>query len=123
MPGAGLTGYGLRTGLPDCCLTARGRGELFHYFMFFGVKGSTNGQRINASSALLFGQRVPGRVRGAQRRHSGTFNAPRGVTVEPDGDLVVADTGKRRVVTVRGALPGKWSIWLPLVASSRRVEQ
>ncbi|MGC9334578.1 MAG: hypothetical protein ACP5JJ_10545, partial [Anaerolineae bacterium] len=53
---------------------------------------------------------------------TGPFNAPRGLAVEPNGDLVVADTGNRRVVTVRGALPGYWKLWLPLVARSWLVE-
>jgi hypothetical protein len=37
------------------------------------------------------------------------------VAVEADGDLVVADTGNQRVVTIHGALPGYWRIWLPLI--------
>jgi sugar lactone lactonase YvrE len=55
--------------------------------------------------------------------YTGSFNAPRGVAVERDGDLVVADTGNRRVVTVRGALPGQWSMWLPLAARCWQAEQ
>jgi DNA-binding beta-propeller fold protein YncE len=51
--------------------------------------------------------------------YTGSFNAPRGVAVEPDGDLVVADTGHQRVVTVRGALPDFRRIWLSLIACSR----
>jgi hypothetical protein len=37
--------------------------------------------------------------------HIGPFNAPRGVAASPGGDIVVADTGNRRVATIRGALP------------------
>jgi hypothetical protein len=52
--------------------------------------------------------------------YSGAFHAPRGVAVEADGDLVVADTGNARVVTVRGALPAWERLWLPLVLRSDR---
>lgn len=51
--------------------------------------------------------------------YTGVFNAPRGVAVEVDGDLVVADTGNSRVVTVHDALPGWWTIWLPLIVRSQ----
>lgn len=47
--------------------------------------------------------------------YTGPFNAPRGVAIAADGDLVVADTGNHRVVTVRGALLGWRTIWLPLL--------
>jgi hypothetical protein len=50
--------------------------------------------------------------------YSGSFHAPRGVAIQADGDLAVADTGNRRVVTVHGAVPVRWSIWLPLVSRS-----
>ncbi len=43
---------------------------------------------------------------GNSRRAAGTFNAPRGVAASgSDGNVVVADTGNRRIVTLRGALP------------------
>ena len=45
--------------------------------------------------------------------YTGTFKAPRGVALEPRGNLVVAGTGNRRVVMVRGALP-RCNTWLSL---------
>jgi len=54
--------------------------------------------------------------------YTGSLNAPRGVAVELDGDLVVAHMDNRRVVTVRGALPGQWAIWLPLIAQGWPVD-
>jgi hypothetical protein len=44
------------------------------------------------------------------------------VVHDGEGDLVVADTANRRVVTVRGALPGHWGIWLPLVSRTWRAK-
>lgn len=38
---------------------------------------------------------------------SGSFSRPRGVAVDPQGNIVVADTGNRRVVTIQGALAPK----------------
>ncbi len=47
--------------------------------------------------------------------YTGSFLWPRGVAIDGWGNLVVADTGNQRVVTVRGALPGRPRLWLPLV--------
>jgi DNA-binding beta-propeller fold protein YncE len=52
--------------------------------------------------------------------YTGPFNAPRGVAIDGWGTLVVADTGNARVVTVRGALPPRGRLWLPLVFRSGR---
>src|SRR5262249_31804306 len=38
-------------------------------------------------------------------RTSGTFLAPEGVTTDGNGNILIADTGKRRIVTLRGLLP------------------
>lgn len=46
--------------------------------------------------------------------HTGTFLNPRGVAVARNGSIVVADTGNRRVVAVRGAL-FRHRTYLPLV--------
>lgn len=53
--------------------------------------------------------------------YSGAFNVPRAVAMEPCGTLAVTDTGNRRVVTVRGALPG-CKTWLPLVVRNWKIE-
>jgi hypothetical protein len=45
---------------------------------------------------------------------TGTFNQPRGIAVDNDGSIVVADTGNKRVVTILNALP-IWKIYLPIV--------
>ncbi|MBC7228225.1 MAG: hypothetical protein H5T61_13510 [Thermoflexales bacterium] len=49
--------------------------------------------------------------------YSGPFNRPRGVTVDWMGNIVVADTGNRRVVTIRNALPA-FKAYLPLITRS-----
>jgi glucose/arabinose dehydrogenase len=53
--------------------------------------------------------------------HAGAFSGPRDVAVEPDGDLVVVDSGNRRVVTVRSAAPAYSRVWLP--AAMRAVQK
>lgn len=45
---------------------------------------------------------------------AGSFYAPRGLAIEEDGDIVVADTGNQRVVTIRHGL-GLQRVYLPLV--------
>lgn len=48
--------------------------------------------------------------------YTGAFNQPRGVIVDRDQTIVVADTGNQRVVTIRGALPVlNMNTYLPLV--------
>jgi len=53
--------------------------------------------------------------------YTGTFKATRGVALEPCGDLVMADTSNRRMVTVRDALP-RCKTWLPLTVRSGGAE-
>lgn len=46
--------------------------------------------------------------------YSGLFNSPRGVMADLSGNIVVADTGNRRVVTIRNVLP-VFRNYLPLI--------
>jgi hypothetical protein len=48
--------------------------------------------------------------------YTGPFSRPQGVIADAWGNIVVADTGNRRVATIRGAFPPpKEFRWLPLV--------
>ncbi len=46
--------------------------------------------------------------------YAGSFNRPRGVMADLSGNIVVADTGNRRVVTIRDALP-RIKSYLPVI--------
>ncbi len=56
---------------------------------------------------------VLGEYTGPNDGHAVAFNRLHGVTVDPTGNIVVADTGNRRIVTITGALP-IWRAYLPL---------
>jgi hypothetical protein len=49
---------------------------------------------------------------------TGIFNQPHGVVVDHDGNIVVADTGNQRVVTILNALP-VWKTYLPTVFNNQ----
>jgi len=48
----------------------------------------------------------------------GEFNQPRGVALDAFGNIIVADTGSRRVVSILAALPA-WTMYLPLAANGQ----
>jgi len=49
---------------------------------------------------------------------TGTFNQPHGVAVDHYGNILVADTGNQRVVTILDAL-SVWEIYLPMVVRNQ----
>ena len=53
--------------------------------------------------------------------YTGAFKPLRGVALEPCSNLVLTNTGNRRVVAVRDALP-QYKTWVPLMVRSGRAE-
>ena len=47
----------------------------------------------------------------------GYFYQPRGVVADYSGDIIVADTGNKRIVTILNILP-VWDIYLPVVRNT-----